>query len=203
MAEVKQKIVSCPNHHFYDANKYKSCPFCAEGTGAFSPTVDPYGGAAGSSAPAGGYQGGITLPPEEMESGSGSKMGKTEFVDDHTPTGTPSPVVGWLVSLAGPCRGTDYRIHTGYNYIGREYGDIVINGDQAISAEKDSALAYVPELKRFYIAHEQGKNILMVNDVPVMGGSTELHMYDRIKIGNTQLMFIPLCGEQFSWGDVE
>ena len=212
MAEVKQKIVSCPNHHFYDANKYQSCPYCAGSTGSFQPTVDPYGGATvpptDDNAPAageyaGGYQGGPTMPPEMIESNSGSKMSQTVFVDDSTPTGVPSPVVGWLVSINGPCRGSDYRIHTGYNYIGREYGDIVISGDQAISADKDSAVAYVSKLKRFYIAHEQGKNVLMVNDIPVMGGSTELHSYDRITIGNTQLMFIAFCGEEFSWDSAE
>lgn len=219
MAEVKQKIISCPNHHFYDANKYQSCPYCAGGTGNFQPTIDPYSGSAvGGTAVGGatvpptvgtvpgadvGYQGGPTMPPEMMENPAAGKMSQTVFVDDSTPTGVPSPVVGWLVSLAGPCRGTDYRIHTGYNYIGREYGDVVINGDMAISADKDSAIAYVAKLKRFYIAHEQGKNVLMVNDVPVMGGSTELHSHDRITIGNTQLIFIALCGEEFSWSDAE
>ncbi len=210
MAEVKQKIISCPNHHFYDANKYQSCPYCAGSAGSFQPTADPYGGATvpptDNDLPAAdiGYQGGYTMPPEMMENpASGSKMSRTVFVDDSTPTGVPSPVVGWLVALAGPCRGTDYRLHTGYNYIGREYGDVVINGDMAISADKDSAIAYVAKLKRFYIAHEQGKNVLMVNDVPVMGGSTELHSHDRITIGNTQLIFIALCGDEFSWSDAE
>lgn len=47
-------------------------------------------------------------------------MSKTQFVDNSTPSGVPMPVVGWLVVIEGLCRGTDYRIHTGYNYIGRE-----------------------------------------------------------------------------------
>ena len=122
-------------------------------------------------------------------------------MDVDAPAGAPAPVVGWLVAVDGPCRGTDYRIHTGYNYIGRETGDIRIRGDAAISAEKDANVTYVPQTKRFYIAHELGKNVLLVNDLPVIGGGVELHNYDRITIGNTKLLFVGLCGEQFSWAD--
>ncbi len=215
MAEVKQNIVKCPNNHYYDANRYKSCPFCSGEMGTFLPTSDPYGGM--TVPPTGGvYQGGgvtvsptggvdymgsgLTVPPETIQ---GSDIGHTQFVDDSTPAGSLAPVVGWLVAVSGPCRGTDYRIHTGYNYIGRERGDIVINGDMGISGEKDSVIAYSPQDKRFYIGHEQGKNLISVNNGPVIGGSTELHLYDRIVIGNTKLVFVPLCGDGFSWGDAE
>ena len=42
MAEIRQKIISCPNGHYYDANRYADCPYCS--TGGFSPTVDPFAG---------------------------------------------------------------------------------------------------------------------------------------------------------------
>ena len=96
-------------------------------------------------------------------------------------------------------RGTDYRIHTGYNYIGRERSDIVIRGDATVSAEKDANVTYVSQTRRFYIAHEQGKNVLLVNDLPVIGGNTELNSYDVITVGSTKLLFLALCGERFSW----
>ena len=137
----------------------------------------------------------------EVKRRAAESMSKTQFVDSSTPVGAPAPVTGWLVAVEGPCRGTDYRIHTGYNYIGREAGDIRIQGDNTISAEKDANVTYVPQTRRFYIAHELGKNVLLVNDLPVIGGSTELHNYDVITIGTTKLMFVGLCGEKFSWGD--
>ena len=31
--------------------------------------------------------------------------------------GGVEPVVGWLVCIDGPSRGSDYRLHAGYNYI--------------------------------------------------------------------------------------
>ena len=208
MAEIHQKIVTCPVcHNFYDAAKDASCPFCS-GKGSFMPTLDPFAGAVPgftSDSDTRGLQNGQTYgsfqqtTPPDNGGGLSSRMESTQFVDASTPTGAPSPVVGWLVAVSGPCRGTDYRVHTGYNYIGRESGDICIRGDQTISGERDSNITYVPQTNRFYIAHEQGKNVLLVNDLPVIGGGTELHNYDRITIGTTLLVFVGLCGENFSW----
>lgn len=209
MAEIRQKIISCPNGHYYDANRYADCPYCS--TGGFSPTVDPFAGVNTEDNPGtvggrtvGGNYGnfGFTEDPVVNNRASGA-MSKTQFVDDSTPAGSPMPVVGWLVVIEGPCRGTDYRIHTGYNYIGRETGDICIHGDNTISAERDANVTYVPQIKRYFIAHELGKNVLLVNDMPVIGGSVELHNYDVITVGTTKLLFMGLCGEQFSWSDKE
>lgn len=215
MAEIKQKIISCPRGHYYDANRYDHCPYCS--SGGFSPTVDPFApqqpsagstvyeesvGKTGSDAHNYDHYGGFgpTVAPP-VRNRAADAMSKTQFVDISTPAGQPTPVVGWLVAVEGVCRGTDYRIHTGYNYIGREAGDICIHGDHTISAEKDANITFVPQTKRFYIAHEQGKNVLLVNDMPVIGGSTQLQNYDVITIGTTKLVFVGLCGEKFSWGD--
>lgn len=209
MAEIRQKIISCPNGHYYDANRYADCPYCS--TGGFSPTVDPFAGVNTEDTPGtvggqtvGGNYGnfGFTEDPVVNNRASGA-MSKTQFVDDSTPAGAPMPVVGWLVAIEGPCRGTDYRIHTGYNYIGRETGDICIHGDNTISAERDANVTYVPQIKKYFIAHELGKNVLLVNNMPVIGGSVELHNYDVITVGTTKLLFMGLCGEQFSWSDKE
>lgn len=208
MAEIRQKIISCPKGHYYDANRYENCPYCS--SGGFSPTVDPFADAAlsggseyGGAGMTGTGQGGNFAPTQapEVKNRAAESMSKTQFVDSSTPTGAPTPVVGWLVAVEGPCRGTDYRIHTGYNYIGREAGDICIRGDNTISAEKDANVTYVPQTRKFYIAHELGKNVLLVNSLPVIGGSVELQNYDLITIGTTKLMFVGLCGEKFSWGD--
>ena len=211
MAEIHQKIISCDKGHYYDANRYSQCPYC--NPNSVPPTTDPFspggegraegGGPSGVGSTVGlggGGTGGFapTIDPESRGGVSG-RMGKTQYVDISTPTGAPAPVVGWLVAVGGPCRGTDYRIHTGYNYIGREAGDICIRGDNTISAERDANVTYVPQTKEFYIAHELGKNVLLVNGRPVIGGSTQLKNYDRITIGTTQLVFVGLCGEQFDW----
>lgn len=214
MAEIRQKIISCSKGHYYDGNRYESCPYCS--SGSFSPTVDPFAEVADNTGDYGGIgkttdvgetenfgNYGDFTPTEvpQVKNRAAESMSKTQFVDISTPAGAPVPVVGWLVAIEGPCRGTDYRIHTGYNYIGREAGDICIRGDNTISAERDSNVTFVPQTRKFYIAHEQGKNVLLVNDMPVIGGGMEIHNYDLIIIGNTKLMFVGLCGEKFIWGE--
>lgn len=108
------------------------------------------------------------------------------------------PVVGWLVCVKGPMLGNDYRIHAGYNSIGREIGDIHIRGDQTISREKHARIAFEHKSSRFFFGPDEGRNIVYVNGEMVMN-SMELHAYDVITIGNTELLFVPLCGEHFSW----
>ena len=44
------------------------------------------------------------------------------------------------------------------------------------------------------------KNVLLVNDRPVIGGSMKLDNYDIVTIGSTKLMFVGLCGKDFNWG---
>lgn len=230
MAEIRQKIISCSKGHYYDANRYANCPYCSSGgfsptvdpfaAGSGGRGYGTSGGSVGETVGVTddvGSQGGYedsgsygntgnygNFGPTEAPPVRGrivEAMNKTQFVDSFTSAGAPAPVVGWLVAAEGPCRGTDYRIHTGYNYIGRETGDICIHGDNTISAEKDANVTFVPQTRKFYIAHELGKNVLLVNDMPVIGGSMELHNYDRITIGNTKLIFVGLCGENFIWGD--
>lgn len=203
MAEISQRLTYCPNGHMYDANKHASCPICAS---TVSGTTDVVGGDIGETrdVPDNAGLGGVgvtTVPGTTPVNGNGD-FGPTTTV---TPPGmgvsSVKPVVGWLVAVSGPNLGKDYRIHAGYNFIGRERGDICIGGDMAISAQKDSNITYVYQTNKFYIAHESGANVLLVNDIPAIGNATELHNYDRITIGSTSLLFLGLCGEQFSWSE--
>lgn len=230
MPEINQRIVRCPaDKHYYDANKYASCPHCAGG-GDISVTTDPFSqggvnaGMGKTEIPDGGAMnvgsfsktidpnlapGGVTLPPIGIPNpnpiNNNDKMGKTIIVDVTPTPGSTSepPCVGWLVEVEGPNRGKDYRLHTAYNYIGRERGDIIISGDATISAERDSSIYYVSQTRKFYISHEAGKNGVLVNNVPAMGGGVEIKDHDIISIGTTKLIFQSLCGEHFAWEDSE
>lgn len=113
-----------------------------------------------------------------------------------------NPVTGWLVCIEGASKGTDYRIRSQYNYIGRaKHMDICISGDEYISSEKAAILAYDDMERKFFIAPGMGHNLIRLNDKMVMG-SEMLKAYDIITVGKTKLLFIPLCGEQFDWKNV-
>jgi len=112
-----------------------------------------------------------------------------------------SPVVGWLVCTRGHCRGQDFRIIPGRNRIGREdTNEISIDGDGQISREAHAELMYDSKRRVFYLLHKNGKNLTYRNDDPVLA-PCELTARDRIEIGSTEFLFIPLCGPHFHWGE--
>ncbi len=202
LSEKSENIVYCPTcGECYDAAKNPVCPRCKKGKrGGFTPTGKPGGSFKPTEPPVGNGNRsfGPTQPPsDEYGGGMSDRMnGGTFSINNGAPD---DAVVGWLVAVSGPCKGMDYRIHANYNHIGREEGDIRITGDMNISARQDSDLVFVANDNKFYIGHVQGKNVLKVNGIPAIGGGVELHNYDRISIGATELVFVGLCGEQFSW----
>jgi len=164
----------------------------------------------GGGAYMGGGNVGPTIPVADGGGFNTGDLGQGSRVENYSDVTKPvivggiagfTPVVGWLVCTDGPARGTDYRIRAGYNYMGRaEHMDICITGDMQIGRERHAMIAYDQEEKIFFFGPADGKSIVRLNGKMVMIPS-ELHPYDVITIGSTKLIFIPLCGERFSWDD--
>ncbi len=119
-----------------------------------------------------------------------------------TPDGSPVPgeklTVGWLVVVDGVLRGHDFRLLSGQNRIGRNPSmDIALIGDASVTGEDHAKLIFDPLSQHFHLWHDKGRNLTYVNDELV--DKRVLQAYDRIKIGQTQLLFVPLCGERFQW----
>lgn len=191
-------------------------------------TILPQGGAYGKTAPVtppdmdwgndmnftgdDGFSGGETmdptLPPDNGGGFVSSDFKKNSGVEDYEDATMPvvmdgiegfTPVVGWLVCIDGPSKGADYRLRAGYNYIGRsEHMDVCIKGDNTIGRERHAMVAYDQEERVFFFGPVDGKSTVRLNGKMVMVPS-ELHANDKLKIGSTQLMFVPLCGERFNW----
>ena len=110
------------------------------------------------------------------------------------------PVVGWLVVVDGPGKGKSLNLGYGMNSIGRA-GDERVPvdfGDEEISRKGHAALVYDPRGRKFYLQHGDGRNLTYLGDKPVLQ-PTELLGGEAIGIGNTKLVFVPFCGESFSW----
>ena len=201
--EIKTNMTMCPQGHYYNAAKHSSCPICAaESSSSVSGTARPEDGA-GSFSP--------TIAPDMASAASSGEFSKTMPVDPlFSPFDVPTsiggdlgeedlnPVVGWLVCVEGPARGNDYRVHAGYNYIGRDAGDIAIRGDQQISRQNHAMIAYDESEKAYYVGPSAGRNLIKVNNKTVLN-PVEIKSFDVISIGSTKLVFVALCGEQFSW----
>ncbi|MEM1073580.1 MAG: FHA domain-containing protein [Pseudomonadota bacterium] len=108
--------------------------------------------------------------------------------------------VGWLVIVEGPGMGYSFSLFSGASVIGRG-DDQVIRldfGDNSISRNNHAAIAYDEEQNKFYIGHGGKSNIIRRNARPVLS-TEELHHADLIRIGETTLRFVALCGSDFKW----
>ncbi len=108
--------------------------------------------------------------------------------------------VGWLAIVQGPGRGAAFTLFSGVTVIGRGANQTVRLdfGDNSISRDNHAAIAYDPEQKAFYVGHGGKANLVRRNDRPVLSTET-LTAGDLIRIGETTLRFVPLCGADFGW----
>lgn len=169
----------------------------------------PQGGGSGS-----GSQGGSTGDGNatRIVGGAGQPAGGDDSPVTRIHSGAPAgenaaevdtsdePVVGWLVVINGPGRGNARSIHYGMNSLGREISErIALNfGDTKISRNAHAFVVYDEKQQDFYIQHGGKSNLVRLNGAPVLTPS-ELNRGDRIELGNTELMFVPLCDESFNW----
>ena len=205
----------CMRGHYYDASVHTNCPYCEEG--------DNVGVTVAMSAPAAsaadddsktlplGYQATapVSRPAAPMNTPVVPSGQPVDDDDDgrtiaiiHQDMGI-DPVVGWLVAVTGKEKGRDYRIHTDNNFIGRsERMDICIRGDETVSRENHAIVSYDSAEKVYYFSPGDGSSIVRVNEKAIFQ-TIILKAYDRLTIGKTELIFVPLCGSNFEWGSAD
>ena len=162
----------CDNGHFYDESRFDSCPYCQEGAGVGKTVAAGTVGKTVAAVPGG-------AAPEADRGKTVGIIKKKIGID---------PAVGFLVCVSGPHRGADYKLVAGRNFIGR-------------AAAMDVALAaYDAKHNSFSLSPGQGRGITYCNDEQVEM-VRPLKAYDVIEVGKSQLLFLPLCGEQFQWNE--
>lgn len=188
------KMFQCPNGHYYNAAMHSVCPECGQSaSGVINPTIG-VGTGGGIGATVGVDNGGNISPV--VEGYEPTVIGGDNFSSEMM----AEPVVGWLVCVEGPMKGTDYRIHGGYNYIGREEGDIHIHGDNQISRQNHAMIAYDSGDHRYYFGPSGGRNLIKVNGKTILN-AVEVNNYDILTIGTSKMMFVGLCGPHFDWNE--
>lgn len=112
-----------------------------------------------------------------------------------------TPPVGWLVGIVGPHLGEAFACSSGRNRIGRaDSMEIILSKDPEITRESQAVLVYEPNSRKFYIQAGESRGIVYLNEAPVISYS-ELQAYDKLKLGRSEFVFLPLCGEHFTWDD--
>lgn len=214
-------LIRCQQGHFYDPSRHGACPYCGG-----MPATGGVGATEAQPPVGGGYAGGPTPPPlgatrplretpppvvgptvplrPQGGAAAGAKKveeGRTVAVDMKK-VGI-DPVVAWLVCIKGPSRGRDYRIRSGRNCIGRsEAMDVQIQGDETVSRENHAYMVYEPRKRTFSIRPGDGRGLVYLNGEEVIQAS-DIKGYDLIELGESQLLFMPLCGEKFHWNQTE
>lgn len=199
-------LVKCPNGHYYDSSRFgNNCPHCgmsgAASIGADQTTVPL--NIPDAPQPANVVTEPLTVPqPANVTAPTVSDDDRTLPVTADMLDGMaekPAPVVGWLVCTDGVNKGTDYRLHQGRNFIGRSPEmDVCILGDNTVSRSSHAIVVYDPRSNVYLAQPGSSKELFYVNDKLVLN-PVELKTMDLLNIGDTKLMFVPLCGEQFHW----
>jgi hypothetical protein len=122
-------------------------------------------------------------------------------VEDDAET-VSDPVVGWLVVVKGPGRGKALKLGYGFNNIGRDASQRVRLdfGDSQISRVSHAKLFYDAKSRKFMMTLGEGINPTYVRGEALLV-PTEIKSDDHILMGQTELLFKALCGENFEWSE--
>jgi len=185
-----EQMTRCDNGHYFDSKKHTTCPFCGvqELGIEIQQTLAKKAGATESSVKVTRpLQGSQVAGPEGKTVGIFQKKLGIE------------PVTGWLVTVSGPDKGKDYRIKAEKNFIGRsDKMDIQIVSDESVSRDHHAAVSYSPKSNTFSVYPGKGKGLVYLNEEEVLTPQ-KLKAFDVIEVGQSKLVFVPFCGEQFRW----
>ncbi len=181
----------CENGHYFDSSKYSTCPSCGIQDVDIHATVIHHVLQPSPATPEG------QTVRQNQNPRSGGEPGVTVGV--FCQKIGMDPVVGWLVCIGGGDKGRDFRIRSERNAIGRAANmDICISGDDTISREKHAYISYNPRKNSFLLTPGESRGIVYLNDDEV-AAPVPLKPFDVIELGQTKLLFVPFCGEQFQW----
>jgi hypothetical protein len=102
--------------------------------------------------------------------------------------------------VAGPTRGTDYALHAGRNAIGRDPSHGIVVGGPGISATEPHAIIHFDPAgdEATYSVQPAETGKVHLNGEPI-SSTHSLYSYDLLAVGDTRLLFVPLCGDRFQW----
>ena len=178
--EERMGIRRCENGHYYDDEKFFRCPYC-----------------------------GINIDLEDEIDSDQDKtvaiadINYSEDDDDRTIMAEGKEekryfVTGWLVCVDGAEKGRDYRLHMGFNRIGRsDQMDICLEDDLAITRDNHCSVIYDDKNGQFLVKPSVGTvtylngNILLSAEIIKTG--------DRIRVGQSTLELVAFCNGEKKW----
>lgn len=190
-------ITKCPYGHFYDRDKFDTCPGCAQ---------ENIGNNENLNRDDISNQKTVSKVNFDMEFGNQLTERYLESVHDKDKTISLSfiknksrPVCGWLICISGSQKGRSLDIFSGRNFAGRSKNmDIILTDDNEISRDKHFFVVFDPKSIEFSVVAGSGETQL--NGETINGAKT-LHENDEILVGKTKYLFVPYCNEERNWNE--
>lgn len=186
----------CPNGHYYDADEYAFCPKC-EDQGVTPPAASPQESSQAEEDGAATVQIRPQIPAADVLPADIARVPQP---------GVPKkkgPVAGWLACIEGESYGCIYELKYGQNRIGDSPDvDILLTGAARADGCCRVVVTYDEENKAFTVNAGETRELSYINDQVILF-DTKLHERDIIQTGGVRLMFVPLCGPDFSWESEE
>lgn len=105
----------------------------------------------------------------------------------------------FLVCIDGPMTGASYVFQESRAIIGRQKNyEIALYRDNSVSRSPHAIINYYRDALRYTVSTGDEEKKVSVNG-SFITSETDLKMYDVIGIGQTRLLFIPVCSEKFAW----
>ncbi|MBO4449162.1 MAG: FHA domain-containing protein [Clostridiales bacterium] len=105
----------------------------------------------------------------------------------------------FLVCIAGANRGDYYAVSGGRNCIASGAdADIRLDKDPAVSADCHAVITYNPMNNQFTLSAGTGHGITYLNGNQI-DVSADIKADDRIRLGSSELLFVPVCSDKFKW----
>ena len=203
-------LQQCKQGHVFNTDHYKSCPYC---NGSSGQSID-FGSFAAQPTFESGDLGEVTVPgsnfvnnrnnvteisQRSFAASTNHDSEKTQWVDYAPKKITVEPVVGWLVCIEGSDMGKDFRLAPRANTIGRDSKmDVSLTEDPAVSRINNAFLLYDTLNNLFLLKPaETATNIYLNNQL--LAQPMQLKAFDKFRIGNSMMVFVPLCCDAFQW----
>ena len=206
----------CENGHFYDVDKYATCPHCnntentSEQTQSVAYNKDATqdvktsrmgGGFQPSLKKQAGNAKGIDVPDRIFAGANEDK--KTVGIFKKQIGANKQPVVGWLVCIKGGNCGEDFKLVAGRNFVGRDRSmHVCLSEDESVSRVKHAIVVYEPKKNVFLVQPGESEELFYLGDEVIIS-AMQLKANDILLIGESELLFVPCCTDKFTWDKEE
>jgi len=183
-------IIQCESGHYYDNNKFMSCPHCRNAEkDEGSLTVRLNNSTVESQAAVYLKERGISYKEEYDEEKTVGVFSKSKGNDF---------VTGWLVCISGAEKGRDYKLRYGVNKIGRSKEmDVYLEEDRQVARDHHCSVIYEYNKNEFFVIPQKGNIVYLNNEF--LEDASKILAGDVLTIGESQLEFIAFCRGTRRW----